>query len=260
MSSAAVSASSYDFDLGGGIGGGIGSHTALLRLQEGDDLRVACAMIVRKQNVRDAAKNVLKWTSKTASIVSSLELSAGQDTVEYFVQNNDDVIGFLAVLELPDVNRTLNGADLSCSAHFGVASLGLEVHYPPTFTIKRTPGFGIPVVEGMTLSLECLVDVYPQTFGFWLKDEEEADSVNGTIVLDAVGVDDAGWFQCYVIYNGEEYSSIAYFLSVKENKDKRKPHKVDSEKLPAALSSDGDIESAESLSRLAHTPRQPNKY
>ena len=42
-------------------------------------------------------------------------------------QNNDDVLGFLAVLRLSDVNRTMNGADLSCSAHFGVASLSLEV-------------------------------------------------------------------------------------------------------------------------------------
>jgi hypothetical protein len=81
------------------------------------------------------------------------------------LQNNDEVLGFLALLSLSDANRTLNGADLSCSAHFGVASLILEVHYPPTFTIKRTPGFGIPVIEGMTMELECLVDVYPQVMG-----------------------------------------------------------------------------------------------
>ena len=79
-----------------------------------------------------------------------------------------------------------------------------QVHYPPTFTIKRTPGFGIPVVEGMTLSLQCLVDVYPQTFGSWIKDEEPAatsgggassSSNNGTIVFDEIRPEDSGWFQ-----------------------------------------------------------------
>ena len=38
------------------------------------------------QNVRDAAKNVLKWTSKTAGVVSSSDLGSGQETLEYFVQ------------------------------------------------------------------------------------------------------------------------------------------------------------------------------
>ena len=38
------------------------------------------------QNVRDAAKNVLKWTSRTAGVVSSSDLGAGQETLEYFVQ------------------------------------------------------------------------------------------------------------------------------------------------------------------------------
>ena len=36
--------------------------------------------------MRDAAKNVLKWTSKTAGVVSSSDLGAGQETLEYFVQ------------------------------------------------------------------------------------------------------------------------------------------------------------------------------
>jgi len=246
-----VSASSYDSDAVST------ESSSSIGIDEGDDVRVACAMIVRKQNVRDAAKNVLKWTSKTAGVVSSSDLGSGQETLEYFVQNNDDVLGFLAVLRLSDVNRTMNGADLSCSAHFGVASLSLEVHYPPTFTLKRTPGFGIPVVEGMTLSLQCLVDVYPQTFGSWLKDEERLPSPtsrassNGTVVFDEIRPEDSGWFQCFVMYDGEEYTSIAYFLSVKRIERRKKEEeahsdvdmadnggdKADPEKFTAALSS-----------------------
>ena len=37
-------------------------------------------------------------------------------------------------------------------------------------------------------------------------------AANGTIVFDEIRPEDSGWFQCFVIYGGEEYSSIAYFL------------------------------------------------
>ena len=188
--------------------------SSVITASEGDDVDLACAIIVRKQNVRDGAKSVLRWTSKTAQ-VEGLDLSR-QETAEHFVQNNDEVLGFVTTLELLDVDRDLNRADLSCSAHFGVASFTLEVEYPPTFTIKRVPGFGIPVLSGMTVSLECDADVRPKTFGSWLKDEEEMASENGTVVIYEAGLGDVGWYQCYILYNGEEYSSIAYFLSVKE--------------------------------------------
>ena len=57
-----------------------------------------------------------------------------------------------------------------------------------------------------------------QTFGSWLKDEERLPSPtsrassNGTVVFDEIRPEDSGWFQCFVMYDGEEYTSIAYFL------------------------------------------------
>ena len=57
-----------------------------------------------------------------------------------------------------------------------------------------------------------------QTFGSWLKDEERLPSPtsrassNGTVVFDEIRPEDSEWFQCFVMYDGEEYTSIAYFL------------------------------------------------
>jgi hypothetical protein len=91
-----------------------------------------------------------------------------------------------------------------------------------------------------------------QSFGSWLKDDEELPSFNGTVVHDETSLNDAGWYQCYVIYNSEEYSSISYFLSVKERRRRRKKKekvKKVSDKVSAALSSSGEETSKEAHSR-----------
>ena len=69
----------------------------------------------------------------------------------------------------------------------------------------------------MTVQLDCEAEVQPEMFGKWLKDDVEVESVNGSIVIDRVGQGDIGWYQCFLDYLGQEYSSIAYFLSVKPN-------------------------------------------
>ena len=49
-------------------------------------------------------------------------------------------------------------------------------------------------------------------------------SINGTIILDAISLSDIGWYQCYIIYNGDEYSSVAYFLNVQPRQVDRSAH------------------------------------
>ena len=48
-------------------------------------------------------------------------------------------------------NKTVerNMANVSC----GSTAVRLEVQFPPSFTIKREPQFGIPILEGMTVML-----------------------------------------------------------------------------------------------------------
>ena len=39
------------------------------------------------------------------------------------------------------------------NASCGTTVVKIDVHYAPSFTIKREPQFGIPIIEGMTVML-----------------------------------------------------------------------------------------------------------
>ena len=187
-------------------------------VQEGESLTLLCGVIINKEKEENSA---LQWAleqSEDNNEVDNQDLlnrdGLSQETYEYFIQNNDHLVGALSSATLSPVDRGSNLARVSCSSQSDIADLVINVEYPPTFTLKRTPGFGIPILEGMTVSLDCKADVQPKILGSWLKDEAPYSSQNGSIVIDAATVHDIGWYQCYIIYNGEEYSSISYFLSV----------------------------------------------
>lgn len=50
------------------------------------------------------------------------------------------------------------GADSNCL---------IPVSDTPSFAITRLPGFGIPIVEGMSVSLKCEVDSNPASTPIW---------------------------------------------------------------------------------------------
>lgn len=184
-------------------------ETAVITVQEGDELTLLCAMLVKLKNQREAS---LKWNSPFFD-------TSSQFSKEFFVQNNADLKALISVVTLSRIEREGNKQDVACQ---GVGNsdpletaLTVLVQYPPTFTISRTPRFGVPILSGMTVVLECFADVQPQMTGSWLKDEFPMESVNGSLIIDSVSSEDVGWYQCYINYNGEEYSSIGYFLNVK---------------------------------------------
>jgi len=194
-----------------------------VRVVEHEALQLYCAVLVRKSRVQHQAKkgrtkHFLRWETDSPD----LDLGA-QVTYEYFVQNEDQLLGFLSVLTVYGVDRAAHGSTLKCAAggegvefSLQVATVTVGVDYPPTFTLRRTPGFGIPVEQGMTISLACDADVRPKMIGRWLKDEKALNSTsNGIVIIDKASADDVGWYQCSINYNGEEYSSIAYYLNVK---------------------------------------------
>ena len=98
----------------------------------------------------------------------------------------------------------------------GSTLVKIEVHYPPSFTIRREPQFGIPIVEGMTVLLGCDVDSHPPTNASgWLKNEKPSKQLQGpTLILSNADIKDVGWYQCTTRYDGESVSSIGYFLNV----------------------------------------------
>ena len=90
------------------------------------------------------------------------------------------------------------------------------MHYGPSFTIKREPQFGIPILQGMTVMLGCDVDANPVINATgWLKNEKQLPAVgNPVLVLHDVDIKDVGWYQCTTTYYGETISSIGYFLNI----------------------------------------------
>ena len=119
------------------------------------------------------------------------------------------------VLERSAENITCNsgfhGRDLASS----VMALKLDMDYSPTFTIRRDPVFGIPVIEGMTVTLECEVDSRPKIDKVtWIRNEATLKSDLQYLVITDVNKNDIGWYQCSTVYKNETFSSIGYFLNV----------------------------------------------
>lgn len=166
------------------------SNKSVLVVQEGESLSLIC---------------VTTGTQVSVSVDGNA-ISGGQ----HFESNN---MLFRAV----DVSVDRSMRSVECGS--GGAAISLDIHYPPSFTIRREPVFGIPVLEGMTVGLECDVDSRPITSRTrWLKNEIEYSGPGGLrdnrLILDNVGSQDAGWYQCTTLYKGETYSSIGYFLNV----------------------------------------------
>lgn len=98
------------------------------------------------------------------------------------------------------------------------ASLLLDVQYTPSFAISRTPGFGIPIVEGIPVSLKCEVDSNPASSPVWQKDNEMPpveQSPDGFLNFSAISRHHSGWYKCTSRHLLTDYSSIGYFLNVR---------------------------------------------
>ena len=88
-----------------------------------------------------------------------------------------------------------------------------DIFYPPSFTLKREPAFGIPILSGMTVTLGCDVDSNPPSDHIgWLKNEKilQSNEKHG-LILHNVNIRDVGWYQCTTRYFQENVSSIGEF-------------------------------------------------
>lgn len=54
----------------------------------------------------------------------------------------------------------------------------IPVSDTPSFAITRLPGFGIPIVEGMSVSLKCEVDSNPASTPIWQRGKWQAKKKN----------------------------------------------------------------------------------
>ncbi|CAK9830797.1 B-cell receptor CD22 [Anthophora retusa] len=102
------------------------------------------------------------------------------------------------------------------------ASILLDVQYTPSFAITRLPGFGIPIVEGMSVSLNCEVDSNPASTPIWQRDNgplpvEQSD--DGWLNFTKISRAESGWYKCYTRHMLGIFNSIGYFLNVRYDPD-----------------------------------------
>ncbi|KYN01574.1 hypothetical protein ALC62_07756 [Cyphomyrmex costatus] len=88
----------------------------------------------------------------------------------------------------------------------------------PSFAITRLPGFGIPIVEGMSVSLKCEVDSNPASTPIWQRDNgpppvEQSD--DGWLNFTKITRAESGWYKCYTRHMLGIFTSIGYFLNVR---------------------------------------------
>ena len=125
-------------------------------------------------------------------------------------------------MEVMEARREQNQAKVECSLQGVEASLVLEVEYPPQFTISRQPNFGTPVVSRSSVSLLCTVDSWPLSDVFWERDGQVV-STSVKLSLAGVTVEDQGWYQCNANHKLGNYSSVGYYLAIKEAEDIKIP-------------------------------------
>ncbi|KZC10844.1 hypothetical protein WN55_01543 [Dufourea novaeangliae] len=93
----------------------------------------------------------------------------------------------------------------------------IPVSDTPSFAITRLPGFGIPIVEGMSVSLKCEVDSNPASTPIWQRDNgppvEQSD--DGWLNFTKISRAESGWYKCYTRHMLGIFTSIGYFLNVR---------------------------------------------
>lgn len=90
----------------------------------------------------------------------------------------------------------------------------------PSFAIMRLPGFGIPIVEGMSVSLKCEVDSNPASMPIWQRDNGPPpveQSEDGWLNFTKISQTHSGWYKCYTRHSLGVFTSIGYFLNVRND-------------------------------------------
>ncbi len=144
----------------------------MITAQEGDSLSLICLQILSSHLRHQVNEEMAKWSIMGSKPVdSSLKIHSWsknsaddhlhkeisfESKLENNVHSNLSVATRSIVLD--SLERSENPMNFECESMIDEKTsekslVKVDVVYPPTFTIRRIPAFGIPVVEGMRIAL-----------------------------------------------------------------------------------------------------------
>ena len=233
-------------------------NNSVIQVPEGETVTLMCA-----ENKRTATENNKPSSSSQDSSTQSLVRGNANVVKSYGWYSDGVMISNTQTLTLPNAYLDTLPSRLTCAIHGPQSKLisentpdyfksdisitkeniiqqtnvNLEILSPPSFTIRRIPAFGIPIVEGMTVKLSCDIEIDQSSIPSssssnkdkkiipkWMKNEVPVNDddyggrlrdSNGAVTIMRMSLPDVGWYQCYTNLGGETYSSIGYFLNVK---------------------------------------------
>ena len=136
----------------------------MITAQEGDSLSLVCLQILPSHR-HQVDEETAKWTIAGSKPVvdSSFKIhswskNSAENHFRREISSENNFHSNLSVatrsIVLDPLERSENPMNFECgSTTDGKTSVEVAVVYPPTFTIRRIPAFGIPVVEGMRIAL-----------------------------------------------------------------------------------------------------------
>ena len=120
----------------------------MITAQEGESLTLTCLEISTE---RSGFELSTPWSTGSKPIESVLQVHTWP-TEETQQQQRQHVVSRSLVID--SLERSDGPIHFECkSSKQETEVVIVDVNFPPTFTIRRVPAFGIPVVEGMRISL-----------------------------------------------------------------------------------------------------------
>lgn len=202
------------------------SNTGVLSVLVGGDLILNSTVIyLRRDSVVELTCSLLHVPGEPGDKLIWRETNPGlSKPLPYTVENpgadKDGFSYYLAKLS-SEVLFSSNINEISCLSNNKELKLKIIMEFRPEFTISRNPGFGVPIMEEMTVSLKCTVESNPGSIPVWehngmpVQSHQSNLSNVAEINFDRISISDEGWFQCTAQHKFGNFSSVGYYLSVK---------------------------------------------
>ena len=179
------------------------ANNSIITVTEGSTIAPVCAFI-QSQGLHHGQ---VSWSLGDSPMEEGVEQMVTMDR-----EGRQHITSTMSIIR---VERTHSGSTLACKHRGQSVTIELLVEYQPEFTISREPGFGTPVLSQMMVTLGCRVEAVPASMPYWERNGVVV-STSDVLRISNVSQLDEGWYQCSTNHKLGNYSSVGYFLSVKD--------------------------------------------